>query len=107
MNQILYNLCWHCVGIMGGWYPFPAWAIAQQSGVSISTARRHLRELKKDGLVKTFSIAVSEEYPLPYNGWTITEKAKETEEYKTAWKKEKKLCRDVFGTDMFPEEEQP
>lgn len=48
MNQILYNLCWHCVGIMDGWYPFPAWAIAQQSGVSISTARRHLRELKKN-----------------------------------------------------------
>ena len=42
MNDVLFHLCRHCVGIMDGWMPYPAWCIAQQCGVSISTARRRL-----------------------------------------------------------------
>ena len=42
--------------------------------------------------------------PIPYHGWTITDKARETEEYKKAWAEEVEICRDVFGKDMFPEE---
>lgn len=80
--------------------------IAKETGVSISTTRRRLRELKKDGLAETFSVSVGadDEYTIPYNGWRVTEKGKETEEYKAAWEEEKKLCRKIFGSDMFPEE---
>lgn len=45
------------------------------------------------------------EFPLPYHGWGITDQAKETEEYKKAEQAEVKLCRDVFGDDIFPEYE--
>lgn len=105
MNQTLYYLCRHCVGIMDGFYPYPARLIAEQTGVSISTARRRLRQLKKEGLVETFSVGPDDEFPIPYNGWRVTEKGEETEEYKAAWEKEKKLCREIFGPDMFPGED--
>ena len=106
MNDCLYHLCRHCVGIMDGWFPLPAWVIAKKCGVSVSTARRRLRKLKKDGYVETIAyyFGEQEESRLPYNGWTITEKAKKTEEYQTAWEKEREICREIFGTDMFPDE---
>ena len=55
MDEVLYQLCRHAVGIMDGWHPYPAWAIAKQAGVSLSTARRRLRKLKEKGLARTFS----------------------------------------------------
>ena len=85
MNDVLFHLCRHCVGIMDGWIPYPAWAIANRCNISLSTARRRLRELK--------------------HGWRITDKAAQTEEYKAAWEQEKKICREIYGADMFPEED--
>ena len=107
VDQVLFHLCRHCVGIMDGWVPYPAWAIATRCGISLSTARRRLRELKNQGLVESTCLVLphDEDYRLPYWGWKITDKARETEEYKAAWKQEVKICRDVFGPDMFPEEE--
>lgn len=105
MNQTLYCLCRHAVGIMDGWHPYPARLIAEQTKVSISTARRRLRELKKQGLAKTTFEPPDEDSEnwLPYWGWTITQKAKETEEYKAAWEEERKICQKVFGEGMFPD----
>ena len=54
MNTILYCLCCHCVGIMDGWRPFPATAIAQSLGMSVHKVRYHLRKLKAKGLVNSF-----------------------------------------------------
>lgn len=104
MNEVLYHLCRHDVGIMDGWHPHPAWAIARQAGISLSTARRRLRKLKEEGLARTFSEKADEdsEYSLPYHGWGITDQAKETEEYKKAERREVKICRKVWGEDMFP-----
>lgn len=106
MNDVLFHLCRHCVGIMDGWMPYPAWCIAKQCGISVSTVRRRLRKLKADGYVDTTVCYWSEqEEPLPpYNGWTITSKAETTPEYKIACEEEIKLCRDVFGEHMFPDE---
>lgn len=105
MNQTLYCLCRHAVGIMDGWHPYPARLIAEQTKVSISTARRRLRELKKRGLATTIYEAADNEaeYALPYWGWAITERAKETEEYTLAQEEERKLCQKVFGREMFPD----
>ena len=107
MNKVLYLLCCHSVSIMFGWMPCPASVIAREIGVSVSTARRRLRELKTQGLAKTDFVCLDFEGcgPLPYNGWTITEKAMETEEYKLAKKEERIRCREVFGPEMFPEKE--
>lgn len=107
MNDVLYHLCRHCVGIMDGWVPYPAWRIAKQCGFSVSTARRRLRKLKEDGYVQSVSeLCVSDdELALPYHGWTITDKAKGTPEYQKAWAEEVEICREVFGKEMFPYEE--
>lgn len=104
MNDVLYYLCRHAVGVMDGWHPYPAWAIAKQVGVSLSTARRKLRELKKQGLARTFSETPDpeSELTLPYHGWGITDKAYQTEEYQKAWCVEKKILIEVFGVDAFP-----
>lgn len=104
MNDVLYYLCRHAVGVMDGWHPYPAWAIADQVGISLSTARRRLRELKKQGLARTFSETPDpeSELTLPYHGWGITDKAYQTEEYQKAWDVEKKILIEVFGVDVFP-----
>lgn len=106
MNETLYTLCRYAVNIMSGWHPVPARLIAQQTGVSISTARRRLRKLKADGYANTIceNINPDDEPPFPYHGWNITDKARETEEFKKAQKEEIEICRKVFGEDMFPEE---
>lgn len=90
MNETLYRLCVHAVDLMGGWHPIPARFIAESTGVSLSTARRRLRELKATGMAKTFyeSPDYEEEFTLPYYGWGITDKAIETEEYKKAYSEE-------------------
>lgn len=99
MNEVLYQLCRHAVGIVDGWHPYPAWAIAKRAGISLSTARRRLRKLKKEGLARTFSEKADEDskYSLPYHGWGITEKARETEEYEKAEREEFEICRKVWG----------
>lgn len=101
MNQILYALCRHCVGIMDGWRPFPAWAVAQQAGVSLYAARKELRRLKQEGIVDTISEKPSAddcECVVPYHGWTITRKAYDTEEYIAAANKEAEICAECFGS---------
>lgn len=101
----MYHLCRHVVGIMDGWRPYPAWAIAEQVGVSLSTARRRLRKLKAQGLARTFSQPPDpeSEFSLPYYGWGITDETCQTEEYKKAWEAEEKILRKVFGDDVFPD----
>ena len=101
MNKILYALCWHCVGIMDGWRPYPARAVAQQAGVSLYAARKELRRLKQEGFVDTICEKPSAndcENMLPYHGWTITPKAYDTEEYVAAANKEAAICADCFGS---------
>lgn len=102
MNETLYALCRHCADVMDGWMPYPARAIAEQTGVSVSTARRRLRKLKEQGYVCVVceNLAPSDEMPKPYHGWTITAKAEETEEYKKAYKEEMEICRSVWP-DIF------
>lgn len=106
MNDTLYHLCRICCDIMDGWRPVPAWVIAEATGVSVSTALRRLRKLKEDGLARVIceNAAPDDEMPLPRRGWAITDKTRQTEEFKKAWAEEVEICRDVFGKDMFPEE---
>lgn len=101
MDEILYHLCRHAVGIMDGWHPYPAWAIAQSAEVSLSTARRRLRKLMAQGLARTFSEPPDpeSEFTVPYHGWGITDKVYQTEEYKKACEAEKRILQEVFGDE--------
>lgn len=98
MNDVLYKLCRCCVGILDGWHPVPAWLIAEQLNLTTNQARYKLRKLKQLGFVETRSEFLDdEERTIPYHGWTITDKAYETEEYKKALEEERKLCKKYFN----------
>ena len=102
MDKILYRLCRHNVGIMDSWHPYPATAIAETLGISVHKVRYHLRKLKKEGLVDLFQEGgMSEDGKVfCYWGWTITEKAHSTAEYKKAYEEERKLYEECFGYDI-------
>jgi|GEM_PF-2005496 len=105
MDDVLYQLCRCCVSIVIGWCPVPAWVIAKHLNLTINQARYRLRKLKKLGYVETTSeFVISEDCNLPYHGWTITDKAKETEEYKKAWEEERTLCKKCFDMDIGEQE---
>lgn len=102
MDDILYVLCRHCVGIMDGWHPFPATCIAQILNIPIGKVRYHLRKLKKQGLVNSFYEGGQTEDGEVYCiwGWSITKKTFKTKEYLKAYSEERELCKECFGIDI-------
>lgn len=101
MNDILYQLCRYNVSIFDSWYPFPTRLIAEHLNLTINQARYKLRKLKQSGLVESCCELIGdEERMIPYRGWKITDKAKETEEYKKAWEEERALCKKCFDMDI-------
>lgn len=104
MNKVLYRLCRHCVGIMDGWIPYPSTILCETCELSLYKTRKELKKLKEQSLVISERYCeVGEDGNYLISGYTITEKAKETEEYKKALAEERKLCQEVYGYDMFPE----
>lgn len=101
MDEILLKLCRHNVSIMDGWHPFPATCISRELGISIGKVRYHLKKLKEKGLVESVCEGGMTEDGEVYclHGWHITDKAKETSEYKEAARKERDICMKCFGWD--------
>lgn len=102
MNEVLYSLCRHCVSIMDGYYPYPSTGIARNTGMSLGKVRYQLKKLKKDGLVESFYMGGQDEEGNVYcmRGFTITEKAKQTQEYMKALEEEKKIVKKCFEIDI-------
>lgn len=102
MNVILYELCRHVVGIMDGYHPYPATAIAERLNMSVGKVRYQLRKLKAQGLVKSFYEGGMTEDGDVFCcwGWTTTEKATMTEEYKKAHEEERTICKKCFHIDI-------
>lgn len=101
MNEILYHLCRHCVSIMGGWYPFPSTCLSEVCGKSLYQTRKELKKLKEQGyIVPDRYCEIGEDRNYLVSGYTIADKAKETEEYKRAFEEEEKICRECFGIDI-------
>lgn len=102
MDDILYALCRHCVSIMDGWHPYPATCIAQNLNISVHKVRYHLRKLKTEGLVESFSESGLTEDGEIFClwGWRITDKAINTLEYIKAFEEERKLCKECFDIDI-------
>ena len=97
-DKVFTALCNHCVNIMDGWVPYPAWAIAQSCGLTIHQTRSELNRLRGMGLCTVDTMALDkEDYILPYRGWQVTRKAKGTQQYKDAELEEAKLCAECFG----------
>jgi predicted ArsR family transcriptional regulator len=87
---------------MDGWIPFPSTMIAKQLNISVGKVRYQLKKLKDQGLVANDSHGGQTEDGEVYciNGFTITDKAKETEEYKKALLEEKRICKKIFDIDI-------
>lgn len=101
MNDVLLTLCRINTSIMNGWYPYPARLIAENLGITIHQARYQLNKLREQGLVKVVTEVIGDEDGyLPYRGWSITEKAKQTEEYQKAFEREREICQSIFGIDI-------
>lgn len=101
MNKVLYHLCRHCVGIMDGWIPYPSTCLARVCEMSLYQTRKELKKLKEQGLVVADRYCeIGEDRNYLISGYTITEKAKETEEYKMAFEEERKICQECFNIDI-------
>lgn len=102
MNEVLYKLCCYYINeIDCPKAPVSSRSISFELNLTVSQTRYRLRKLKKLGYVETTSgFVISEDCRLPYYGWTITDKAKETEEYKKAWEEERALWKKCFDMDI-------
>lgn len=100
-NIIFYVLCRHSVSIMDGWIPFPSTCIAQTTQIDLKIVRKELKRLKQEGLVDSdLYVEMGEERPILVRGYILTEKGKETEEYKCAHEVERRICKEVFDIDI-------
>lgn len=101
MNQMLYQLCRHNVSTIGAWLPFPSTHLANVCDMTLYKARKELKRLKEQGLVVSDRYCeVGEDRNILISGYTITDKAKDTEEYRTAWDEERALCKEIYGFDI-------
>lgn len=104
-NDVLLCVCRHYTGIMSGWLPIPATAICRIVGKSVYQTRKELRNLRDLGLVVFERHCLVGEYGNELiSGWRITDKAKESPEYKQAWAEERKIRQEVFGEDIGEED---
>jgi DNA-binding PadR family transcriptional regulator len=86
---------------MDGWVPDPSTCIAGTTGWRLYRVRKLLKELKQEGLIDSdLYVEQGEERPILVRGYVVTEKGKQTAEYKLAWEMERKICKDCFDIDI-------
>ena len=101
MNDVLFHLCRHCVSIMQGWIPMPSTCLSQTMNKTLYQTRKELKRLKEQGLIQSVRYCdVTEDGNYLMSGYQITDKAKETPEYKRAWEEERQICKEAFGIDI-------
>lgn len=94
-------LCQHCCSIMDGWIPYPSTCIAGTTGWRLYYVRKLLKQLKQEGLITSdLYVEQGEEHPILVRGYIVTEKGKDTEEYRTAWEVERRICKECFEIDI-------
>lgn len=105
MSDVLYTLCRHCTGIWYCWYPYPSTLLSKVCNKSLYQTRKELKILKEQGYIKSDKYcAVTEDGNYLINGYTITEKAKETEEYRKAYAEAKRLFNWCFNINTGEED---
>ena len=101
MNEVLYRLCRHCLNIMDGWIPYPSTCLSRNLEMSLYKTRKELKRLKEQGyVISDRYVEVGEDRNIIVNGFTITKKARETEEYKKAYEEERQLLKECFNFDI-------
>lgn len=106
MNIVLYKLCKHCVALMDSWHPYPSTALSKTCGMTLYQTRKELKKLKQDGIVDSdIEVLKDDEGCFILRGYTITDKARKTQEYKKAWQEEREICKKYFDIDIGKVEE--
>jgi len=102
MNQILFHLCRHCVSVShGSWFPLPSTVLAKSCEMSLYKTRKALKQLKEQGFVISDRYCeVGEDRNILISGYTITDKAKDTEEYRKAWNEERATIKEIYDMDI-------
>lgn len=86
---------------MDGWIPYPSTCIAGTTGWRLYYVRKLLKELKQEGLIDSdLWVEPGDERPILVRGYVLTEKGKNTDEYRQAWERERQLCKECFDFDI-------
>ncbi len=100
-DRVFNILCQHCNSIMAGWIPYPSTCIAETTGWRLYYVRKLLKELKQEGLIDSdLYVDQGEERPILIRGYVVTEKGKNTNEYRLAHEVERKICKECFDIDI-------
>ncbi len=101
-SKIFSILCNHSCNIMDGWIPLPSTVIHTQiPSITLYAVRKHLKALKQEGFIDSdLYVEQGEEHPILVRGYIVTEKGKDTEEYRTAWEVERRICKECFDIDI-------
>lgn len=103
MERVFECLCSAYCDIMGGCHLISSKNIAKLLELPKKDILKELRRLKKEGLVysswENFYSEWHEQWFIT-SGWSITEKAKQTEPYKRAWEREREVCQECFNIDI-------
>ena len=105
MNDVLYAICRVYMNIMTNRIPIPSTTIADELKISVYQVRKELKKLKEAGLVVSIMYCDINQFGnFILRGYTITEKAKDTKEYKTAYEESEKVMKECFEMIMSNEE---
>lgn len=86
--------------VMNMGYPIPSTFVSKVLDITLYEASKALKSLKAKGLIKPYRDAFWSNYSEQYildSGYRLTDLAKETEEYKLAEERERKLIKEVWG----------
>ena len=101
MNDVLYAICRVYMDIMTNRIPIPSTIIADEIKISVYQARKELKKLKEAGLVVSTIYCDKTKFGnFIIRGYTITEKARDTKEYKTAYEESEKVMKECFEIVM-------
>lgn len=101
MNEVLFILCFTAVSHSPLEPIIPSTYISKTIGKSLYQTRKELKKLKEEGLVVSDRYCmVGEDQNYIVSGYIITDKAKSTPEYKQAWEKERRLCKEILDIDI-------
>ena len=98
--KVFRSLCSHSCDFMSCWIPLPTTVIAKSLGISLYQCRKAMRQLVAEGLAVSDSCVIDCENPLPYNGYTITEKGRQTGIYMYISLRSARICAECFDASI-------
>lgn len=97
--QIIANFTADFVSTQGN--PCPKSVIVGSLGLTDYQYRKEIKKLTEDGLIRFERWVEHDEYDTFFiQGWYLTDKGRETEEYKKAHERVREVFKDVYGFDI-------